>query len=130
VLKLVYSREEEVVRSVGAPPNGIVGFAAKDDGAVVVVSPVYQPQGSGGAQGYVGPDSAMREHFQESELDTGEAVAALQDADAARCLWACACQTVTALTAYELPLGHFDKIGAALDGAEALLDAILERFAA
>lgn len=120
-LRIVHSPQEGVLRSVGDPPNGIVGFSVPEpgDSVRVIVSPTYDPAGGNGQ-----PVEDLA-----TELEYEEAIEALADNDAASVFYSTAASQFLARARLLLKLGETDQLALAAADLHRLREALKERFA-
>lgn len=120
-LKFEYTPHK--LRSVGGPPNGIIGVAMPDGEPTIVVDPHWDPDGKGtqvllyenGA-----PESA-------TAIDVEDAVAACVGDQEMAVLYAMVVHSATVATKMYLSVTAFDLVRKNIDLAESIAVAIDER---
>lgn len=131
-LKFVWSNEgpgQGVLRSIGDPPNGLVGFVSTPEGGTVIVSPLVDPEAPRSGQRFIGSHEALMRELQETEVDAEDAVDACADHAAAMSLYNLTAGLLVLQARHELPRGNFEHFRLTLDAAEDLCDKIEARWA-
>lgn len=126
-LKFRVDKESGALRSVGAPPHGVVGMWCDGDAAGFLVSPTWDPESATAHPGaniaFLGP-----QEMESPRLTVAEAVEGCPGPKEAAALWVMAEETLVQVTGKFARMGKFDYIRGHIDHFEQLAEALGDRF--
>jgi hypothetical protein len=127
-MKLKWSDDEGLIRSVGDPPNGILTLDAQnEDGVTWLVDPDWQPKGVGpNEKRFTGKLSGPSERC--VPISARDAVAACEDRIDGFQLLRITVEGIIRLQGFVIPTGQWEVARSAIDLVEAVNAALYERW--